>query len=53
MVAHRQNITVDPIVYEEFCRYAKMKGMKISTWVAMKMKEAVEEEKELKIGNNL
>ncbi|WP_298843276.1 hypothetical protein [Clostridium sp.] len=48
MVAHRQNITIDPIIYEDFCKYAKRKGMKISSWVAMKMKEAVEEDKKLK-----
>lgn len=47
MVAHRQNMTIDPKVYEDFCKYAKKKGFKISTWVSMKMKEVVEEEKEL------
>ena len=47
MVAHRQNMTIDPTVYEDFCKYAKRKGMKISTWVAMKMKEAIEEETEM------
>jgi len=26
MVAHRQNMTIDPIVYEEFCKYAGKKG---------------------------
>lgn len=51
MVAHRQNITIDPIIYENFCKYAKIKGVKISSWVAMKMKEAVEEEKELNRDN--
>ena len=52
MAAHRQNMTIDPTVYEDFCKYAQKKGMKVSTWVSMKMKEFVEEEKaieELKI----
>ena len=53
MVAHRQNITIDPIIYEDFCKYAKRKGMKISSWVAIKMKEAVEEEKEIERDNRV
>jgi hypothetical protein len=43
----RQNISVDPETFEEFCKYAGRKGMKISTWVTMKMKEFIEEEKML------
>lgn len=41
----RQNITLDPSVYEEFCKYAGKKGIKISTWVNIKMIEFIEEEK--------
>jgi len=41
----RQNVTIDPEVYEEFCNYAGKKGIKISTWVNIKMKEFIEEEK--------
>ena len=44
---HRQNISVDPVVFEEFCNYAGKKGIKISTWVSMKMEEFIEEEKAL------
>ena len=42
---HRQNISVDPVVFEEFCNYAGRKGIKISTWVSMKMQEFIEDEK--------
>lgn len=49
----RQNITIDPVVFEEFCKYAGKEGIKISTWVTMKMKEFVEEKKRLEeIKNN-
>lgn len=41
----RQNITLDPDVYEGFCKYAGKKGIKVSTWVNIKMKEFIEEEK--------
>jgi hypothetical protein len=41
----RQNISVDPEVFEEFCKYAGKKGIKISTWVSIKMQEFIEEEK--------
>lgn len=41
----RQNITLDPDVYDEFCKYAGKKGIKVSTWVNIKMKEFIEEEK--------
>lgn len=43
----RQNMTIDPEVFEEFCKYAGRKGIKISTWVTQKMREFVEEEKML------
>lgn len=45
MVTSRHNITLDPQVYEEFCKYAGLKGIRISTWVNAKMKEFIEEEK--------
>ena len=38
-------MSIDPTVFEEFCNYAGRKGIKISTWVTMKMKEFIEEEK--------
>jgi hypothetical protein len=41
----RQNITLDPDVLEEFCNCAGRKGVKISTWINLKMKEFIEEEK--------
>lgn len=43
----RQNITMDPQVFEDLCKYAGRKGIKISTWGTMKMREFVEEEKAL------
>jgi len=45
MAVRRQNITLDPVVFEEFCNYAGKKGIKISTWINIKMKEFIEEEK--------
>lgn len=45
MAVSRHNITLDPEVYEEFCKYAGKKGIKISPWVNQKMKEFIEEEK--------
>jgi len=45
MSAKRQNMSLDPEVFEEFCKYAGRKGIKISTWVNLKMKEFIEEEK--------
>ena len=44
MAVHRQNMSIDPKVYEDFCKYSELKGIKVSTWVTMKMKEFVEEE---------
>lgn len=35
----RYNINLDPAVYEEFCKYAGNKGIKVSTWIGVKMKE--------------
>jgi len=45
LAVHRQNITLDPEVFEEFCKYAGPKGIKISTWISAKMREFVEDEK--------
>jgi len=47
MAIRRQNISVDPTIFEDFCNIAGAKGIKISTWVTAKMKEFVEEEKAL------
>jgi hypothetical protein len=47
LVTSRHNITLDPKVYDEFCRYAGKKGIKVSTWVNIKMQEFIEEEKML------
>lgn len=47
MTAKRQTITLDPEIFEEFCNYAGKKGIKISTWVNQKMKEFVDEEKQI------
>jgi len=40
------NITLEPGVYDEFCRYAGPKGIRVSPWVNAKMIEFIEEEKE-------
>ena len=44
MTARRQSMTIDPKVFEDFCAIAGKKGIKISTWVTLKMREFVEEE---------
>jgi hypothetical protein len=44
---HRQNITLDPEIFERFCNIAGRKGIRISTWINAKMKEFVEEEETL------
>lgn len=41
------NITLDPEVLDEFCNYASKYGTSISSWIEVKMKEFIEEEKEL------
>lgn len=45
MATKRVNMTIDPEVYDEFCKYAGKKGIKISTWVNLQMKNFIEEEK--------
>jgi choline dehydrogenase-like flavoprotein len=44
----RQNITIEQEVYEKFIEVASKKGIKLSPWVNSKMKEFVEEEKNMK-----
>lgn len=41
----RQNITLDPVVFEEFCKYAGPMGIKISIWINAKVKEFVDDQK--------
>lgn len=48
LVVKKQNITLDPEVFEEFCTFAGKKGIKISTWINQKMIEFIEEEEEAK-----
>lgn len=45
LAVRRQNITLDPEVFEEFCKYAGKKGIKISTWINQRMIEFIEEER--------
>ncbi len=40
------NITIEPGIYEKFCKYAGLKGIRVSPWVKAKMKEFIEEERE-------
>lgn len=40
----RQNVTLDPEVYDKFREIASKKGIKISTWVNAKMVEFIKEE---------
>lgn len=47
MAVKRQNITLDPEIFEEFCKYAGPMGIKISTWINAKMKEFVDDQKML------
>ena len=46
VVRQAVNITLEPGVYDEFCKYAGLKGIRVSPWVNAKMKEFIEEEKE-------
>jgi hypothetical protein len=47
LAAHRQNISVDPKIFEEFCNLIGPMGIKISPWVNAKMKEFIADQKEL------
>jgi hypothetical protein len=44
LTVRRQNISLDPEVFEKFCNIAGEKGIKISSWINVKMKEFIEEE---------
>jgi hypothetical protein len=39
------NLSLEPGVLDDFCKYAGPKGIKISAWVNAKMKEFIEDEK--------
>lgn len=39
------NVTLDPKVYDEFCKYAAPLGIRVSAWVNAKMKEFIEDQK--------
>ncbi|SFA70902.1 hypothetical protein [Clostridium frigidicarnis] len=41
------NITLDPEILEEFCNHASKYGTSISGWIEIKMKEFIDEEKEV------
>lgn len=41
------NITLDPDVLDEFCKYSSKYGTSISSWIEVKMQEFIEEEKEI------
>ena len=45
MVRQAVNITLDPEVYAEFCKYAGKKGIRVSPWINAKMEEFIEEER--------
>ena len=38
-------MSIDEKVYADFCKYSEPKGIKVSTWVTIKMREFVEDEK--------
>lgn len=46
MAVQRVNITLAPVMYEEFRVYATNNGLSISRFVAAKMKEYIKEQKE-------
>lgn len=46
MAKKKLNLTLDPEIFEEFCKYAAKYGTSISAWVEVKMQEFVEEQKE-------
>jgi len=39
------NLTIDPLIYADFCKYAEKLGVRVSPWVAAKMREFIEDEK--------
>jgi hypothetical protein len=45
MARQAVNVTLEPGVYEEFCKYAGPLGIRVSAWVNAKMKEFIEDQK--------
>jgi hypothetical protein len=41
------NLSIKPEIVDEFYKYSGRLGIKLSPWVAAKMKEFIEEQKEL------
>ncbi|WP_169829547.1 hypothetical protein [Clostridium estertheticum] len=37
-------MSIDEKVYADFCKYSEEKGIKVSTWVTVKMREFIEDE---------
>lgn len=46
MSKKKLNLTLDPEIFEKFCKYAAKYGTSISAWVEFKMQEFVDEQKE-------
>ena len=47
MAKKKFNITLDPEVLDEFCNCSNKYGTSISSWIEVKMKEFIQEEKEI------
>jgi len=47
LASKKYSITLDPAVYDEFCRYAGKHGIKVSTWIGIQMQNFIEEQKEI------
>jgi metal-responsive CopG/Arc/MetJ family transcriptional regulator len=47
MAKKKFNITLDPEVLDEFCKYSSKYGTSISSWIEVQMKDFIEEEKEV------
>lgn len=47
MTRQSVNVTIPPEVYEEFRKYAERLGIRVSPWVAAKMREFVADQKEI------
>lgn len=47
MTQKKFNVILDPIVLDEFCKYSNKYGTSISSWIDVKMKEFIKEEKEI------
>ena len=46
MAKKKLNLTLDPEIFEEFCKHAAKYGTSISAWVEVKMQEFVQEQKD-------